>query len=79
MEILDGDRVVVHYECKWRGVTFVTSRQGVGVTGGEPYGFDVGATGSTKALKGLDLGIRGMKVGGQCFCTCQQFMSGAGA
>lgn len=49
---------------KWRGITFVTSRQGVGVTGGEPYGFDVGATGSTKALKGLDLGVRGMRVGG---------------
>lgn len=63
-EIQEGDRVVVHYECKWRGITFVTSRQGVGVTGGEPYGFDVGATGTTKALKGLDLGVRGMRVGG---------------
>lgn len=59
-----GDRVAVHYECRWRGVTFVTSRQGVGVTGGEPYGFDVGQTGNTRALKGLDLGIRGMRVGG---------------
>jgi FKBP-type peptidyl-prolyl cis-trans isomerase len=45
-------------------VTFVTSRQGVGVTGGEPYGFDVGATGTTRALKGLDLGVRGMQKGG---------------
>ena len=63
-EIQEGDRVVVHYECKWRGITFVTSRQGVGVTGGEPYGFDGGATGTTKALKGLDLGVRGMRVGG---------------
>ena len=34
------------------------------MTGGEPYGFDVGATGATKALKGLDLGVRGMRVGG---------------
>jgi FKBP-type peptidyl-prolyl cis-trans isomerase len=63
-EVVNGDRVVVHYECKWRGITFVTSRQGVGVTGGEPYGFDVGATGSTKALKGVDLGVRGMQIGG---------------
>ena len=55
-EVVEGDRVVVHYEAKWRGITFVTSRQGVGVTGGEPYGFDVGATGSTMALRGLDVG-----------------------
>lgn len=55
---------MVHYECKWKGITFLTSRQGVGVTGGEPYGFDVGATGNTMALKGLDLGVRGMRVGG---------------
>ena len=47
-----------------QGITFVTSRQGVGVTGGEPYGFDVGATGTTKALKGLDYGVRGMRKGG---------------
>ena len=36
----------------------------MGVTGGEPYGFDVGATGTTKALKGLDYGVRGMRKGG---------------
>jgi hypothetical protein len=29
-------------EVKWRGVTFMTSRQGMGVTGGNPLGFDVG-------------------------------------
>eukprot|EP00892_Ulva_mutabilis_P010647 jgi/Ulvmu1/7955/UM004_0188.1 len=63
-EVVEGDRVVVHYEAKWRGITFVTSRQGVGVTGGEPYGFDVGATGATKALRGLDVGVRGMRRGG---------------
>jgi FKBP-type peptidyl-prolyl cis-trans isomerase len=62
--VVAGDRAVVHFECKWRGITFVTSRQGVGVTGGEPYGFDVGATGTTKALKGLDYGVRGMRKGG---------------
>lgn len=43
----------------------MTSRQGVGVTGGEPYGFNVGAKGGKVALEGLDLGVRGMRVGGQ--------------
>lgn len=62
-EVVEGDRVVVHYEAKWKGITFVTSRVGAGVTGGEPYGFDVGATGSTRALRGLDLGVRGMQRG----------------
>ena len=67
-----GDRVAVHYEARWKGVTFMTSRcavshlylsffhffiffifhstsqlvyilcrQGMGVTGGSPIGFDV--------------------------------------
>ena len=30
-------------------------RQGMGVTGGEPLGFDVGAQGAGGTLKGLDL------------------------
>ena len=60
-----GDRVVVHYEARWRGVTFMTSRQGLGVTGGTPLGFDVGAVGAGGTLPGLDLGVRGMRVGGQ--------------
>lgn len=42
-------------------------RQGMGVTGGTPMGFDIGqpagAAGST--LAGVDLGVRGMRVGGQ--------------
>ncbi|KAF8072866.1 FKBP16-4 [Scenedesmus sp. PABB004] len=62
-----GERVAVHIDVKWRGVTFMTSRQGMGVTGGNPLGFDVGqpagAPGST--LPGIDLGVRGMRVGGQ--------------
>ena len=45
-------------------MTFISSRIGVGVTGGEPYGFDIGAEGNTKALKGMDLGVRGMQKGG---------------
>jgi hypothetical protein len=34
-----GARVAVHYDVKFRNVTFITSRQGVGVTGGNPVGF----------------------------------------
>lgn len=62
-----GDRVAIHFDVKFRNVTFFTTRQGIGVTGGSPFGFDVGqprdAPGS--ALPGIDLGIRGMRVGGQ--------------
>ncbi|KAJ7542425.1 hypothetical protein O6H91_10G110700 [Diphasiastrum complanatum] len=43
----------------------MTSRQGLGVTGGTPYGFDVGASERGMVLKGLDLGVTGMRVGGQ--------------
>lgn len=60
-----GSRVAVHYVVKWRGVTFMTSRQGLGVTGGTPYGFDVGASEQGLVLKGLDYGVEGMRVGGQ--------------
>eukprot|EP00878_Enallax_costatus_P005444 GHUV01005715.1.p1 GENE.GHUV01005715.1~~GHUV01005715.1.p1 ORF type:complete len:238 (+),score=61.20 GHUV01005715.1:112-825(+) len=62
-----GQRVAVHIDVKWRNITMMTSRQGMGVTGGNPIGFDVGqpagAAGST--LPGIDLGVRGMRVGGQ--------------
>jgi FKBP-type peptidyl-prolyl cis-trans isomerase len=65
-EAREGSRVAVHFDCKWRGITFVTTRQGMGVTGGSPFGFDVGApVGQGGTLKGLDLGVRGMRVGGQ--------------
>lgn len=60
-----GQRVAVHYDCKWKSVrglcswtlrlanrltllspsaqlTVSTSRVGMGVTGGTPYGWDVG-------------------------------------
>ncbi|KAH6554889.1 hypothetical protein KP509_1Z299500 [Ceratopteris richardii] len=43
----------------------MTSRQGLGVTGGTPYGFDVGASEQGLVLKGLDYGVEGMRVGGQ--------------
>ncbi|XP_021289176.1 peptidyl-prolyl cis-trans isomerase FKBP16-4, chloroplastic isoform X2 [Herrania umbratica] len=55
----------VHYVAKWRGITFMTSRQGLGVGGGTPYGFDVGQSERGNVLKGLDLGVEGMCVGGQ--------------
>ncbi|XP_054794766.1 peptidyl-prolyl cis-trans isomerase FKBP16-4, chloroplastic-like isoform X2 [Prosopis cineraria] len=43
----------------------MTSRQGMGVGGGTPYGFDVGQSENGTVLKGLDLGVQGMRVGGQ--------------
>ncbi|KAI8563202.1 hypothetical protein RHMOL_Rhmol03G0094300 [Rhododendron molle] len=55
----------VHYVAKWKGITFMTSRQGMGVSGGTPYGFDVGQSERGNVLKGLDLGVEGMRVGGQ--------------
>ena len=65
-EIVVGDRVVVHFDCKFRNLTVFSSRSGERVTGGVPYGFRVGATGDEeRALKGMDLGVRGMRVGGQ--------------
>jgi FKBP-type peptidyl-prolyl cis-trans isomerase len=65
-EAVLGDRVVVHYEAKsLGGITFQTSRQGMGVTGGTPLGWDVGARGAGGTLIGLDLGVRGMRVGGR--------------
>ncbi|KAL9262172.1 Peptidyl-prolyl cis-trans isomerase FKBP16-4, chloroplastic-like protein [Drosera capensis] len=64
-EVVKGSRVAVHYVAKWRGLTFMTSRQGLGVGGGTPYGFDVGQSERGTVLKGLDLGVIGMRVGGQ--------------
>ena len=42
-------------------------RQGMGVTGGQPFGFDVGAKPGRggAGIRGLDLGVRGMRVGGR--------------
>ena len=37
----------------------------MGVTGGTPLGFNVGAPSDYATLPGLDLGVRGMRVGGQ--------------
>ncbi|KAL6336708.1 hypothetical protein AAG906_036022 [Vitis piasezkii] len=65
LKAVKGSRVAVHYVAKWKGITFMTSRQGLGVGGGTPYGFDVGQSERGSVLKGLDLGVEGMKVGGQ--------------
>ncbi|KAL1815893.1 hypothetical protein DCAR_0520223 [Daucus carota subsp. sativus] len=64
-EAVQGSRVAVHYVAKWKSITFMTSRQGMGIGGGTPYGFDVGQSERGNVLKGLDLGVKGMKVGGQ--------------
>eukprot|EP00850_Spirogloea_muscicola_P016135 SM000129S26122 [mRNA] locus=s129:16045:17551:- [translate_table: standard] len=64
-EAKKGSRVAIHYVAKWKGITFMTSRQGMGVTGGSPYGFDVGASDIGYVLKGLDYGVQGMRVGGE--------------
>jgi hypothetical protein len=59
--------LLVSHECGACTAWSLFRRQGLGVTGGNPFGFDVGqprdAPGS--ALPGIDLGIRGMRVGGQ--------------
>ncbi|KAK6942706.1 FKBP-type peptidyl-prolyl cis-trans isomerase domain [Dillenia turbinata] len=60
-EAVKGSRVAVHYVAKWKGITFMTSRQGLGVGGGTPYGFDVGQSERGTVLKGLDLGVQGMR------------------
>lgn len=65
LEAVKGSRVAVHYVAKWKGITFMTSRQGFGVGGGTPYGFDVGQSERGTVLKGLDIGVQGMRVGGQ--------------
>jgi FKBP-type peptidyl-prolyl cis-trans isomerase len=62
-----GDRVAVHFELKLRGVTIYTTRVGMGVTGGNPAGFDLGQPAGgpgAAAIEGLDLGVQGMRVGG---------------
>lgn len=53
---------------KFRSLTVSTSRQGMGVTGGNPYGFDVGVKAGTPGgpfIDGLNEGVLGMREGGQ--------------
>ena len=60
-----GERVAVHFDVKLGRLTCFSSRIGSGVTGGVPYGFDVGTSNLGLVLKALDLGTEGMRVGGQ--------------
>ena len=65
-----GDRVVIHFDAHILGkkLTVASSRVGLGVTGGVPYGFDLGTPGGTSGgpfLQGINIGTEGMLVGGQ--------------
>eukprot|EP00747_Dinoflagellata_sp_TGD_P166290 gnl/TRDRNA2_/TRDRNA2_188863_c0_seq1.p1 gnl/TRDRNA2_/TRDRNA2_188863_c0~~gnl/TRDRNA2_/TRDRNA2_188863_c0_seq1.p1 ORF type:complete len:327 (+),score=36.93 gnl/TRDRNA2_/TRDRNA2_188863_c0_seq1:56-1036(+) len=65
--VRDGTRVAVHFDLKYKRLTIGTSRQGMGVTGGTPYGFDVGVPAGQPGgpfIKAFNVGIRGMGVGG---------------
>jgi len=61
-----GQRVAVHFDVKWRGLTIATSRQGAGVTGGVPYGYNVGVPAGSPGgpfINAFNEGVRGMGVG----------------
>lgn len=63
-----GQRVVLHYDAKWKRLTVSSSRVGMGVTGGTPYGFDLGTPAGTPGgpfLPGINIAVEGMRVGGQ--------------
>lgn len=56
----------MHYDVKFRRLTVATSRQGMGVTGGSPYGFQVGTPAGTPGgpfIKAFNEGIKGMGPG----------------
>ena len=66
----NGDRVVLHFDAHIfrKKLTVASSRVGMGVTGGVPYGFDLGTKGGTAGgpfLQGINIGTEGMRVGGQ--------------
>lgn len=42
------DQAVIHVDVIFRKITVFTSRQGMGVTGGNPYGFEVGRYGGVE-------------------------------
>ncbi|MEX2243018.1 MAG: FKBP-type peptidyl-prolyl cis-trans isomerase [Fimbriimonadaceae bacterium] len=62
-EVKEGDKVKCHYKCTYlNGLEFDDSRKrGDKAGGGTPLEFRVGAT---QVIKGMDAGVRGMKVGG---------------
>ncbi len=56
----------MHYDLKFRSITVGTSRQGAGVTGGNPIGFTVGQPAGKPGgpfIKAFNEGIKGMGVG----------------
>jgi FKBP-type peptidyl-prolyl cis-trans isomerase len=62
-EVKEGDKVTCHYKGTYlNGMMFDDSRKrGDRSQGGTPLEFKVGAT---QAIRGMDTGVRGMKVGG---------------
>lgn len=59
--VKNGQRVAVHYDLKFRRITVGTSRQGMGVTGGTPYGFEAGRPAGTPGgpfIKAFNEGIK---------------------
>jgi len=61
-----GTRVAVHYDLKFRSLTIASSRVGAGVTGGIPYGFNVGLPSGSPGgafLPAFNYGIQGMGIG----------------
>jgi len=66
-KVKNGDQAAVHIDLRYRTLTVYSTRQGRGVTGGSPLGFEVGRFGGPGGvfIKGIDLGIVGMRVGGQ--------------
>ena len=49
-------------------LTISSSRVGMGVTGGNPYGFDLGTKAGTPGgpfIEGMNEGVLGMQIGGQ--------------
>lgn len=54
----NGARVVVHYDCRWKRLTVSSSRVGPGVTGGTPYGFDLGTPAATPGGPFIKVSLR---------------------
>ena len=53
--LVNMHRAIMHWTCHKHNACGPWCRQGMGVTGGEPMGFDVGAKAAGGTLKGLDL------------------------
>lgn len=63
----------MNYDLKFKSLTIATSRVGMGVTGGTPYGFDVGVKPGQPGgpyVSCFNEGIKGMNVGTQRRLLC---------